>query len=768
MIDYRTLNVRIEALHGDRYKAIVRGPDGDGQAEFELVFGEGDLDELAAAVSRPRSARRRIESDESARAREFGGDLFELIFKDTARDVLRAALAQARRENLGLRVLLQLDGARLLRNVPWELLWDSPRFISTSAYTPVLRYVDIPSRPLPLALTPPLRILGMVSSPADMPALDAENEREHLVDACRSLTDRGLLQIDWVEQATLGGLLKRLNEGDYHIFHFIGHGDFDEEAEDGVLLFEGRAGRSHRVTGVDLATILADQHTLRLAVINACEGARVALDSNGVAANLMQYGLPAVIAMQFEISDEAAIAFASHFYGSVARNRPIDEALADARRGMFADGHGLEWATPVLFTSIADGRLFEVGLEADDLDEPAPILVWEDERGDGPEPDPEQPPAPAPERQPKLQPPQPQPTDGMDAWPAKTPGGHDRDGGGGDAKRPRTVAILGVALVPILFVVLVVAGVFSGGTALRYGKAIHVGEAPVGVTLASDRVWVADQQAGDVTSIDPRTGAIDERVPIEGQPNSIAVDLQNGYIWVVSIGNSMVTVFQPGHGSGEARVVKRFPIEGKPNAIVLGFGKAWVTGSEDGTVNEIDERSVIGGGQPEIKRIEEVGDRLSGIAIGRRYVWVASAGDPDVIRMNPHNSEDYNSIKVKYGISGIAVQEGQTEEEAVWVSNLHNQSVSRIVPNEENGEVAGSPIYVGREPKGIAATPNGIWVASAGAGTVSWIAVTPGGSRDLSKDRTVSLAGQPNAVAVGFKAVWVTNLQSNSVTPLAP
>ncbi len=87
MIDYRTLNVRIEALYGDRYKAIVRGPDGDGQVEFELTFGEGDLDALASAVSRPRSARRRIESDESARAREFGGELFELIFKDTARAV---------------------------------------------------------------------------------------------------------------------------------------------------------------------------------------------------------------------------------------------------------------------------------------------------------------------------------------------------------------------------------------------------------------------------------------------------------------------------------------------------------------------------------------------------------------------------------------------------------------------------------------------------------------------------------------------------------
>jgi DNA-binding beta-propeller fold protein YncE len=513
-----------------------------------------------------------------------------------------------------------------------------------------------------------------------------------------------------------------------------------------VLLFEARAGRSHRVTGVDLATILADQHTLRLAVINACEGARVALDSNGVAANLMQYGLPAVIAMQFEISDEAAIAFAAHFYGSVARNRPIDEALADARRGMFADGHGLEWATPVLFTSVDDGRLFEVSLGADDLGEPTPTPVRGDERSE--------------ELEAGLEPPE--PTEGVDA---EAPGGRDRDGGSEGAMRPRTLAILGVALFSILVVILVVAGVFSGGSALRYGKAIQVGEAPVGVTLASDRVWVANQQADEITSIDPRTGAIDEQVHVEGKPNSIAVDLHNGYIWVVSISNGLVTVFQPGQGSGEVRPVKEFTIEGKPNAIVLGFGKAWVTDSEGETVNEIDEQSVIERDLPEINPIGKVGEHLSGIAIGSHYVWVTSAGD--LIRINP-NKEDFISIPVKYEMSGIVVQEGHAEEEAVWVSNLDNQSVSRIVPNEKSGEVAGSPIYAGREPKGIAATPDGIWVASAGSGRVSWIAVTPSGDRNPGKDRSISFTGQPNAVAVGLKAVWVTNLQTSSVTPLAP
>ncbi|MGH2912944.1 MAG: CHAT domain-containing protein, partial [Solirubrobacteraceae bacterium] len=265
MIGYRTLGIRIEALYGDRYRAIVQGL-GDGHAEFELSFDDRELDALADAVSRPRSRRRRIETDGSARARAFGQQLFDMVFNASARDVLRDSLSQARNEDHGLRMMLQVDGAGRLRNVPWELLWNAPGFVSLSAYTPIVRYAKAPARPQPLGLSPPLRILGMVSSPSDMPALDADRERDQLTEGCRALVDRGLLQIDWVAEATLGGLLNCLNEGDYHIFHFIGHGDFDEQAEDGVLLLEGRAGKSQRLTGADLGAILADQHKLRLAV----------------------------------------------------------------------------------------------------------------------------------------------------------------------------------------------------------------------------------------------------------------------------------------------------------------------------------------------------------------------------------------------------------------------------------------------------------------------------------------------------------------------
>ncbi len=362
-MDYLTLSVTLQALDGEtRYEAVVRGPGGDGRAQFELPFGDEDLQAITAVVSRPRSSRRRMETEQSAQAREFGKGLFDLVFQAGARDALISSLAHAQSvEDRGLRVMLQLDGAPALRNVPWELLWDRPDFVSISAYTPVLRYVDPSLRRPPVEVPKPLRILGMVSSPGDVASLDVEGEKEQLESACEHLKERGLLEIEWVHEASLSGLLDCLKSGTrYHVFHFMGHGDFDEQAEDGVLLFEGQAGRSQRVPGAKLGTIIRDHHTLRLAVINACEGARTANDSSGVASSLMEYGLPAVIAMQFEISDVAAVCFARCLYGSLARGNTIDAALTDARLGMFADNHALEWATPVMFTSVEDGQLFKL------------------------------------------------------------------------------------------------------------------------------------------------------------------------------------------------------------------------------------------------------------------------------------------------------------------------------------------------------------------------------------------------------------------------
>ena len=100
---------------------------------------------------------------------------------------------------------------------------------------------------------------------------------------------------------------------------------------------------------------------MRLAFLNACEGARSGPADlfAGVAQTLVQKRLPAVIAMQYSITDPAAIHVAHEFYQAIADGYPVDAALAEARKALYREGNQLEWGTPVLFMRASDGVLWQ-------------------------------------------------------------------------------------------------------------------------------------------------------------------------------------------------------------------------------------------------------------------------------------------------------------------------------------------------------------------------------------------------------------------------
>lgn len=129
-----------------------------------------------------------------------------------------------------------------------------------------------------------------------------------------------------------------------------------------MLLLESEDGRSRLVSGNALGTLLHDHSSLRLALLNACEGARAARSDPfaGVAQQLLRQGIPAVIAMQFEITDKAAIILAREFYDALADGYPVDGALAEARKSIFTAENDIEWGTPVLYLRAQDGNFFDI------------------------------------------------------------------------------------------------------------------------------------------------------------------------------------------------------------------------------------------------------------------------------------------------------------------------------------------------------------------------------------------------------------------------
>jgi len=168
--------------------------------------------------------------------------------------------------------------------------------------------------------------------------------------------------LDVVQPPTVGELQQRLRQRSYHVFHYIGHGDFDPSRQDGRLLLVNDFGEPWPITGEELGVLFQDHPSLRLAVLNSCEGARGSVEDPfaGSAQSLVSAGVPAVVAMQFEVTDNAAITISKEFYGAIADGLPVDAALAEARKAVRLSGNEIEWGTPVLYMRAPDGRVFKL------------------------------------------------------------------------------------------------------------------------------------------------------------------------------------------------------------------------------------------------------------------------------------------------------------------------------------------------------------------------------------------------------------------------
>ena len=343
---------------------VVESPAGEASATVEL-----DADSLLArrgllqqAVLASAVLSRSALPETEQLVREAGQMLFaRLLGTGEVAGRYRAAAAVAADRGEGLRVVLRID-TPALAGLPWEAMYDQ----ATGAYVcrkdQLVRHVPVASVPTPLQVRPPLRILGVVSSPRGLPPLDVEKEQDQLSRALARAVSQGLVEVQWAPSATWADLQDQLLGGEWHVLHFIGHGDFDPDRDEGVLALVGEDGRADLVAAHRLTDLLRQARPMpRLVVLNSCSGAASGASDlfSGTAAALVRGGVSAVAAMQYEISDPAAVAFARGFYTAIAHDRGVDDAVSSGRVAILGiSDRTLEWVTPVLYLRGYETRLF--------------------------------------------------------------------------------------------------------------------------------------------------------------------------------------------------------------------------------------------------------------------------------------------------------------------------------------------------------------------------------------------------------------------------
>lgn len=371
--NYSDFDIEI-SRSGDKYLArVISSPAGETSVLFPPPLSDLELENFILRLGKSPRNTRRIESEEMQAIQRFGQRMFDTVFSGSVRECFSASMQLVDSEQiLGLRVKLRLVDVPELADLPWEYLYHSGqrRFIALSSHTPVVRYLDLPRPVKPITIAPPLRILAIASDPIDYPRLNIQEEKSKLHSALKGMIETGLTELDWLPSANLESLQKYLRRYEVNALHFIGHGGFDSRVQDGVLIFEGEQNRGKIVAAAHLAALLHDHRPLRLVVLNACEGARTSRADpfGGTAASLIQQGIPAVVAMQFEITDKAAIIFAKEFYEAIADGYPVDAAITEARKAIFVSGNEIEWGVPVLYLRSRSAQIFEI-LRPQSLDE---------------------------------------------------------------------------------------------------------------------------------------------------------------------------------------------------------------------------------------------------------------------------------------------------------------------------------------------------------------------------------------------------------------
>jgi hypothetical protein len=345
---------------------VVRSKVGEASAQVDLdvpglLARRGQVQQALLASGVP--ARRTLPEAEKT-VREVGQVLFRaLLGSGEVAGRYRSAAAVAAERGERLRVVLRIESPELAA-LPWEAMYDATVGAYVSRQDQLVRHIPVPSVPAPLRVTPPLRILGVVSAPRGLPTLDADKERDHLGRALAKTVDDGLIHLRWATQATWPGLHEELLDGPWHVLHFIGHGEFDTARDEGVLNLERESdGRADPVGAHRLVDLLRQADPIpRLVVLNSCSSATASTDDlfSGTAAALVRGGISAVSAMQYAISDQAAIAFARGFYAALARGRGVDQATSSGRVAILHSDETLEWVTPVLYLRDRDANLFDI------------------------------------------------------------------------------------------------------------------------------------------------------------------------------------------------------------------------------------------------------------------------------------------------------------------------------------------------------------------------------------------------------------------------
>lgn len=147
------------------------------------------------------------------------------------------------------------------------------------------------------------------------------------------------------------------------------------------------------------------------------------------------------------------------------------------------------------------------------------------------------------------------------------------------------------------------------------------------VVAGAGSIWVASDEAGTVSRIDPATNTVSATITVD--PGTWYLAFGHGALWAVSSKGQSVQRIDPRTNS----VVKRTALGKQPGFLAAGEGAVWVQEQGDGMVARIDRATGDLSGRVKVADALKWGD----IDTGGGKVWLRTTEDQTFVVIDPRS-----------------------------------------------------------------------------------------------------------------------------------
>ena len=316
----------------------------------------------------------------TSQVKELGQLLCDALMGQKILNEFLDAYAEATDAKRLLRLELDIDPQTTAKanTLPWEFLYFKGNSnqgliwlaadpnISFSRFSHLTR--EFP--PIHLDVEEPLRIALAIAAPEDLGTV----EYKPLLAQLMALARRERIQI--IRRGPNAGRhdIDELLRTEPHIFHFIGHGGFNDSKKnpEARLALVNDKGHADWIGADEFANLFA-RHSKTVAILHCCNsGAKSAQDPLlGISSQLLRMKLPAVVAMQFPVTNDTAVTFSRQFYRHLTDGSPVDIAVQEGRLtiGHKTNYNDRDFATPLLFMNVPGGRVLKRNVDIDNREQ---------------------------------------------------------------------------------------------------------------------------------------------------------------------------------------------------------------------------------------------------------------------------------------------------------------------------------------------------------------------------------------------------------------